>query len=303
MKGFVGALTDASALTASDYRLAYDGVNYTLTRLADNTAQTFGALPQTIDGLQIGLAAGAAAAGDSFLVQPTRYAAAQIEVAITDPRKVAAAAPIGTAAAMSNLGAARISPGAVDGTYLAAPLGGALTLTYASATGTFSGFPPTQPVTVTSGGVSTTYAPGAPVPYADGATISFGGISLVISGTPANNDTFSVAPNANPVGDNRNAVLLSELQTSRLVGGQATLDGAFAQMVGSVGATTHRAQIEADAQDALLTQAQRAEQEVSGVNLDEEAANLQRYQQAYQAASKVLAIAATLFDTILAIGK
>ena len=73
-------------------------------------------------------------------------------------------------------------------------------------------------------------------------------------------------------------------------------------MVSSIGTSAHQAKIEASAQDAILSQAQQSAQSVSGVNLDEEAANLMRYQQAYQASSKVLQIAASLFDTILQIG-
>ena len=78
-----------------------------------------------------------------------------------------------------------------------------------------------------------------------------------------------------------------------------TSGGTYAQMVSFIGNTAHQGQVEADAQDKILSQAQQAQQSVSGVNLDEEAANLQRYQQAYQAAGKVLATAATLFDAIL----
>ena len=64
-----GTITDASALTTSDYSLRYDGTNYTLTKLSDSTTQTFATLPQTVDGVQIALTSGAPAAGDSFLIR------------------------------------------------------------------------------------------------------------------------------------------------------------------------------------------------------------------------------------------
>jgi flagellar hook-associated protein 1 len=294
------SVISASALTTSDYRLAYDGANYTLTRLADNTTQIFATLPQTVDGIAIALSAGAPAAGDSFLIQPTRFAAANIGVATTDPSKVAAAAPIRTSATQANAGTGQITSGSIDASYLAAPLAGPLTLTYDSVTATFSGFPPTQAVTVTVGTTSTTYPAGAPVPYTAGATIAFGGISFAISGAPANGDTFVVAPNTTGVGDNRNALLLAGLQSKNVAAnGTTTIGGTYAQMVSFIGNTAHQAKIETDTQDNILSRAQQAEQSVSGVNLDEEAANLQRYQQAYQAAGKVLATAATLFDAIL----
>ena len=104
-------------------------------------------------------------------------------------------------------------------------------------------------------------------------------------------------------GDNRNAQLLAGLASRNLVGnGTATFSGAYGELVAAVGNQTNQAQIEGDAQNALLDQSQQALQSVSGVNLDEEAAALQKYQQAYQASAKVLAIAGSLLDAILSIG-
>ena len=297
----IGAsVVNASTLTTSDYSLTYDGANYTLTRLSDNTTTSFGTLPQTVDGLRIALSAGAPATGDSFLIQPTRYAAGDLGMAVSDPAKIAAAAPIRTDATAANTGTGRISPGSVDASYLATPLAVPLTLTYNTTTGTLSGFPATQAVTVTVGTTSTTYPASTPVPYTAGATIAFGGIRFAMTGAPADGDTFAVAPNTTGVGDNRNALLLASLQSQKVAAGNTTtIGGTYAQMVSFIGNTAHQAQIEADAQNNILAQSQQAAQSVAGVNLDEEAANLQRYQQAYQAAGKVLATAATLFDAIL----
>lgn len=296
------SIADAGALTASDYRVRYDGANWTITRLADDTTQTFATLPQTVDGVSFDVASGSAAAGDSFLVQPTRFAARDIAVLVTDPAKVAAAAPILASVAGSNTGSGAITQGIVDAAYLATPLGWPVTLTFNAGTNELTGFPPTQPVTVTASGTSTTYAAGSPVPYTPGATIAFGGIEVTIAGAPANGDTFAIAPNTNPVGDNRNAQLLAGLANRNLVAGTTTFAGALGQLVASIGSVTHEASIELSAQSALLEQAERAMQSVSGVNLDEEAANLQRFQQAYQAAGQVMKIAGSLFDTILEIG-
>jgi flagellar hook-associated protein 1 len=293
------SVTDPSALTTSDYNLAYDGTNYTVTRTSDNTTQTFATLPHTIDGVSINLASGAIAAGDTFQVQPTRNAAANIGVAISNPANIAAATPISTSALATNTGLGSISAGSIDSTYAASALVSPVTLTYNSGAGTLSGFPATQAVTVTSGSTSTTYPAGAPVPYTAGSTISFGGISVSISGTPANGDVFRVSPNSNGNGDSRNAGLLATLQTQNLIGNSTTLGGGYGQLVSYLGNAAHQGQVESVAQDSLLAQVQQAQQSVSGVNLDEEAANLQRYQQAYQAAGKVLAMATTLFDTIL----
>ena len=297
------AITSSSALTASDYRLDYDGANYTLTRLSDNVAQTFASLPQTVDGVTISLASGAAAAGDSFLIQPTRYAARDIDVALDDPALIAAATPIRTSATIVNAGTGTITAGAIDASYWASPLASPLTLTYSATTGMLSGFPPTQPVSVTVGTTTTVYPAGSPVPYTSGATIAFGGISFAMSGTPADGDTFKVAPNSSGTGDNRNAMLLAALNDANLVSGTTTLAGAYGETTSFVGTATQSAGVESAAQSQLLANTEQSVQSVSGVNLDEEAANLQKYQQAYQAAGKVMAIASTLFQAILDIGK
>ena len=296
------SISDGSAVTASDYRLDYDGANYTLTRLADGTTQTFAGLPQTVDGLQITLASGATQAGDTFLIQPTRYAARDISVALGSPAQIAAAAPVRTSASSSNGGNAVISQGSVDAGYAAAPIAGPVTIAYSKATGMLTGFPAGTPVTVTVGNTSTTYPAGAPVPYTSGASISFGP-RFAITGAPADGDTFVIAPNTGGVGDNRNAQLLASLARSKIVGGAEGVGTAYGQLVGSIGSTAQQAQLENDAQTKLLEQANAAQQAVSGVNLDEEAANLQRYQQAYLAAGKLIGVASTLFDAILDIGR
>src|SRR5262245_129655 len=74
-------VSSVSALTTSDYRLAWDGTNYAVTRLSDNTVTTYATLPQTVDGITIS-GAGAPNAGDSFLIRPTRFAARDITLAI-----------------------------------------------------------------------------------------------------------------------------------------------------------------------------------------------------------------------------
>ena len=300
--GIVAAsIGSAGALTGSDYRVAYDGTNYTITRLSDNTVMSASSLPQTIDGIAISVT-GAPAAGDRFMIQPTRDAANAIGVALANPAGIAAAGPVVTATSSANVGTAKIGSASVDATYPGSPFAGAFTLTYAASTGTLSGFPATLPVTVTVGTSSTTYAAGAPVPYTSGATFAVGGASFSLAGAPANADTFTVGPNGNGSGDNRNAQALVALADRSFIGnGTATFAGAYGQIVAAVGNEAQQAAIEHTAQAALLDQTQQAQQGLSGVNLDEEAANLQRFQQAYQASSKALAVAGTLFEAILGI--
>ena len=302
-------VTDVSKLTQSDYKVAYDGNNFVVTRLSDNKQTLINPYPQTvpqeIDGVSYAIA-GVSATGDSFLVKPTINGAAGFNVALIDRAKIAAAAPITTSAPISNKGNAKISEGSVDAAYLAPgnALAAPLTLTYDSASGNLNGFP-NQDVTVVDNGVTTVYPAGTgSIPYSATAKYNFGGVNISFTGTPAEGDTFTVGPNVSGVGDNRNARLLGALQTKNILdGGTATYQSAYAELVSYVGNKTREVQVNGTASEALLAQAREAQQDVSGVNLDEEAANLLKYQQAYQASGKVMQIASTLFDTLLSLGR
>ncbi|MCM2318455.1 flagellar hook-associated protein 1 FlgK [Geopseudomonas sagittaria] len=156
-------------------------------------------------------------------------------------------------------------------------------------------------------------------------TLSFAGMSVQVSGTPADGDRFVVQPTrraagqmassltdpariaaGQPVdgsgsGDNRNALKLQALQTRSVVGGQATLNQSYAAMVSDVGNRTNIAAANLAVQQGLNEQLRGIQQAESGVNLDEEAANLIRYQQFYQANAKVIEIGAAVLDTLLGI--
>lgn len=177
-------------------------------------------------------------------------------------------------------------------------------LTFNSAGNTLTGFPANANVTVTRGTTSTTYPAGSAVPYFDGATYSYSGTSFTLSGTPSNSDVFNISANVTGSGDNRNALLLAGIQTKNsMVGSTTTIQGAYAQFVSQVGNKTHELGITTASEATLLKNATDNQQSISGVNLDEEAANLLKYQQAYQAAGKLMQIASQLFDAILAIGR
>lgn len=288
------AVADANSLTTSDYRLtANGGGNYTLTRLSDNTTVfAAAALPQTVEGLTISLSAGAANAGDTFLIQPTRAAAGDLAVALTDARSIAAAAPIRTAASNSNTGSGAVSAGSVNGP---PPVNANLTQTV---TLTFDDPPTTFDVNGTGTGNP------ANVAFTAGGNITYNGWTIQISGTPAAGDVFTISANSAGVSDNRNALLLAGLQTGKtLAGGTASYQSAYAQIVSDVGNKTREVEVTITAQESVLKQAQDAQQSLSGVNLDEEAANLLRYQQAYQASGKMIEIASKLFETLLSMGR
>ena len=126
------------------------------------------------------------------------------------------------------------------------------------------------------------------------------GWSVTISGEAWVGDVFYVDNNTSGTGDNRNALELAELQLKGImVGGNATFHEAYSEIVTSVGNRTQQAEINYRAQEALLAQSTEMREEISGVNLDEEAANLLRYQQAYSAAAQVIAAADQVFQTLL----
>lgn len=300
-------------LTTSDYRLTYDGTTLTLTRLSDNVSWT----GTTVDEINDAMAAsssgsqgftlsssGTFVAGSSYLIQPTKYAAQSIEVnseISSDVRLVAVAAPIRTAVGSDNTGSATISEGSVVTGYVAPDDGSPVTLTYSSSDGGLTGFS-AYPVTVSVDGVETTYTSGT-VPYTSGATYTFNGISFTMTGAPGDGDTFTIERNTNGVSDNRNALLLAQLQTGKtMAGNTATFATIYSQMVSNLGNQGSAAETMLTAQTTVLTEAQEARDSLSGVNLDEEAVDLIEYQQAYQAAAKMLQIASDLFDSILAIG-
>ncbi|MGB6056137.1 MAG: flagellar hook-associated protein FlgK [Burkholderiaceae bacterium] len=301
------AITDPKALTASDYRLEYDGTNYKLTRLADGRSTSYATLPQTVDGVEFSVASGAPAAGDSFLIRPTANGAREFKVLISDTTKLAAAGvpavPVLSGVGSGNTGSGAIAVGGVDGSYAGNPLpaGSTLEFKYDLATNSFTVSPPTA-VTVTVGGVATTYAAGDPVPYDDGAAINAHGIDFTISGSPADTDSFVLRP-SNNVGDNANALKLAALQTANtLVGGTTSYQGAYSQLVSRIGNKTHELDVNRTAEGNLLATTQAQQQSLSGVNLDEEAANIMRLQQAYQAAAKMMQAASQMFDTLLSLG-
>jgi len=250
------------------------------------------------------IASGALNAGDMFMLRPTVNGAYGFSVAISDPKRIAVATPIRTAASGVNKGSGKISAGSVGATFTTATVIPAVTVTYNSLTSEFTGFPAAMSVTVTdSAGNQTVYPPGSPVAYNSGDTITFGGASFSVTGTPADQDTFTIGQNINGIGDNRNALLLGALQSANTMdGGTNTFQSAYAQLINFVGNKTNELKVTSAAQSQLLDDAKTAQQAESGVNLDEEAANLIRYQQAYQAAGKVMQTADKLFDVLLSLG-
>ncbi len=314
--GVTAAFGDISGLKASEYELtAVNGANeYRLVRLSDGAVthiDTGGASPYTtaeVDGMTLTIQAGAAA-GDSFIIQPTRSAARAIDLLVQDPRRLAAIAPLQVQPAMDangnpvNSGDASITQPKVSspsGLPLAAPL----ELTFhndADGAG--------HPGFLMSNGDVILYDPNDPAQRA-GKTVPdaanptqmdpFGGMNFTVSGSPAEGDRFVIGNNTGGVADNRNALALADLQRQQgMLDGSASYQDTYSRMVSDVGSKSRHAEVSAEAQGALLERNKAALSSVNGVNLDEEAANMVKYQQMYQASAKMIDVANTLFDTLI----
>ncbi len=288
-------VSNASQLTVDDYTLSFSGGIYTLQRMSDGQSWSNASLAtlstNAAQGFSLSLTSGAPAAGDSFLIRPTVAAATNLNVVIFDPAKIAAAAPIRSAAATANTGAALFTQPVVDAA-TQPPLNANLS----------------SPVTITFTGAATFDVTGAGtgnpsgVAYTSGGNISYNGWTMQITGTPAIGDVFTIGPNTGGTLDNRNTLAIAALQNSRtLIGGNTSIEGGYATLVGTIGNKTSEITVNQKAQKGLLDQTRQAQQSASGINLDEEAANLIRYQQAYQAAAKMISTATTMFEALLQI--
>ncbi len=297
-------VNSTSALTARDYSVRLEAGGYNVYDSVTNTA--IGgpysavalaapggvAIPGT--GITLQLSAGTPVSvpnvnGDSYLVRPTANGASAMSLSITDPTKIAAASPVRSNSTTANLGSGVISAATVvPGLPLNANLQQPITITFNN-----------PPTTYTASG---TGAPAGPQPYIAGAAITINGWTTQISGKPSAGDTFTVKQNTNATTDGTNILLMAALQTANtLVNGTASYQGAYGQLIGQVGSQTRELTVTSQAQTNLLDQVTKSQQSISGVNLDEEAANLLKYQQAYQAAGKAIQIANSMFETILSL--
>ncbi|MBN3082769.1 flagellar hook-associated protein FlgK [Pectobacterium sp. PL64] len=210
--------TDTKDVQATNYAIKYDGVNWQVTRLSDNSKFTAAVDTSdnslSFDGVKMAIT-GTPATNDSFLLKPVNDVIIDMAVAVSDPNKIAAAS-----------------------------------------------------VKLDENGAPVLDASGNPV---------FGGVS-----------------------DNTNAKALLALQNEKIVGGKASVSGAYASLVGTIGNQTSTLKINNTSQQNVVKQLTAEQQSVSGVNLDEEYGDLMRYQQYYMANAQVIKTAQSIFDALLA---
>ncbi len=312
-------------LEAQGYQLRYDGSQWQLKGLGDGEVRTLGEDIEAdedgayrFDGLVLRPPSqDEAEAGDRFEIQPNREAARGLEMRISRPEQVAAAAPAVTGEALTAEGQSRnTGDGAIgsprvgdsEGAMAALKDGGALErgieLEYAEGEQGRGYFE------VYVGGESKPrgrleYAPedaeaGQEYNLSEVEGLDGLDVSVRVSGAPDLGDRFQIEGNYEGVGDNTNALRMAELMDETVMdGGNSTFQEAYSAMVGDIGGFTQRVQTNRDAQRELLDQAEGQWEEVSGVNLDEEAANMMEHQQAYQAAAQIVTTADEIFQQML----
>lgn len=280
------SIADAKSLAASDYQVIYSNGEYRFTRVSDGTVSQFSSLPASLDGLSLSLTSGTPAEGDRFLVRAGTQYASGAKSLLTNPQRLATALPVAAQLGAANGGDLKIS--ALDVTTQGTNTGASVTITF-GAGNTFS-----VSGTGTGNPTGLTYTPGM--------TLSYNGWSLTLTGSPSAGDTVQLAATANPLVDNRNARAMQSLGTERFVDGATAIDR-YAELIGDLGARAQSAQSASEMNQRLFDDVQRSRSEVSGVNLDEEAARLMQYQQAYQAAAKMIAAANELFRTLMDVAR
>ncbi|WP_313225945.1 flagellar hook-associated protein FlgK [Stutzerimonas chloritidismutans] len=325
-------ITDPSVLTTSDYLMEYDASGPKVRRLSDNqlmnvtdTTPPTGVLTITdkagVDqGFQVVLGSPAPVAGDKFSLQPTRRGAADIKATLDQADQLAFAAPVRAESNLQNAGTGAI--GQPDMTSGPSPISISALQGLFGSNGATLTFTEPDAVTITGGTAQFRSVDDSTTPptvsYSATATIQPGqSNSLVVgdanyqfefslSGTPKDNDRFAMAFNQSGVSDNRNALKLVDLQTKQTVGVDAAVNGSgfsftdgYGELVERVGTLTAQARMDSEATGSILKQATDNRDSLSAVNLDEEAANLIKFEQYYNASAQIIQVARSLFDTLI----
>jgi flagellar hook-associated protein 1 len=272
----------ATALAPSDYEITFSGANTgTIRRVTDGQVANFSALPARIDGLELQVT-GTANAGDRFMVTPYRQVTQDMDVAFASPRSLAVASPVVASAGSTNQGSLTLQ--SVQPRQNDINLTQTVVLTFTGA-GTFnvSGTGTGNPVGVA---------------YVPGQVISYNGWELTLKGTPQAGDSYTVQANAYPNVDAGNAQAMLAIRDLALFDGAATTDG-YAALMSDIGVRVQSAGFSSAVSRAIADNAATDKAAVAGVNLDEEAAKLLQFQQAYQASARILQVSQTLFDTLI----
>ncbi|MGE4349514.1 MAG: flagellar hook-associated protein FlgK [Candidatus Berkiella sp.] len=329
--GFSSGTTpiENSGLTLDNYSLSFDGTFYTLRRQFDDSVvvQSISSAIK-VDGMTISIESGSMNIGDSFAILPTRNAALEIKAIIKDPKQLALAYPVATSASLNNTGTGIMKVSNVVDTsgmpvstssrlgnafQTAKQLSPPIQIEFISDTvfrvyNVGNGFPgvqigPDQIYDPASGthevfpisGVVDNALPGPNSTY-----VYDPGYRISLEGVPKTGDIFSIGFNQDGSGDNRNSIEMLGIQLDKLInGGHATLQDSLSQSVSDIASQASQASTNSEASKSFLDALETRRNNISGVNLEEEAANLLRFEQSYQAIAQLFSVARSLFDTLI----
>ncbi|KPZ69920.1 Flagellar hook-associated protein 1 [Shewanella sp. P1-14-1] len=290
-------IDDVGELTGSSYELSFTAPStYELkdTKTGEVQALTYDAVNNQLTGgdgfsIQIDSVPAGFADGDKFEIRPNAGAAAGIGVEMTDPKGIAAAAPKITGEP-TNSGDTSVKLTSIDRTNANFPVTDSeITIQIDTVTNTYQAFDASG---AAIGGPTAFTPPQISTPY---------GFDFEISDTSTAGVTDSYTFDLSfAEGDNSNAIEMAKLSDEKLMnGGTTTLAGVFEGSKLDIASKTKAAAVSFESNEAVYLQAYNRVQSESGVNLDEEAANLMRYQQSYQASARIMTTAQQMFDSLL----
>lgn len=304
------SFTTATDFAASDYEVRFTTPPAgQVVRLSDNTATSFTDLSdlasQEIDGLTFNMTS-AGASGERVLFKPFSASAMNIASSVYSPRDLAVANPINAAMGTNNAGTLQLAALKATGPTLTLPANADSTASPAITGGVQLVFTAGPPATydIYDGGTNPVTALATGQAFTSGEAITLNGWSITLQGTPKDGDTVTVGNALDPqygtryTRDAGNAKALMALRDVQMFD-DATLGDGYASLMAQVGTRTQSAKYAADLSSTISANLESDRTAVSGVNLDEEAARLIQYQQAYQASAKVLQIAQGIFDSLI----
>lgn len=305
-------IDEVSNLTGGEYSLLFDGTDYQLKDLESNQLYNLGAagsvtMPDADGdgvsdlGFTLNELGGTPSAGDEWVILPTRGFASNIDTVLTNPEQIAASSVFSAYPDSNNVSPANVEITSVDPTATSTADFQVTFLENPAGSGTVF-----YDVLDSSG---TSLIGGSTALGATPATITYGGVTMEVTGMPIGQASNTGGPGTPEVydikydfgaGNNSNVVLMTHFQTTKMLKGDSTtIEGQFRTLNTRIGVDTERARIQLETSTTTFTQTQANLQSSGGVNLDEEASNLIKYQQSYQAAARIVTVAKEITDTIL----